>query len=76
MADDRHVTIIHLDLEGHEPRAIAGAMATIRRCRPIMIVEVRYMESDAWLTDALSPYGYREAARFGRNVALAAAKPT
>ncbi len=67
---DRKVTIIHLDLEGHEPQAIAGAMETIRRCRPIMIVEVRYTEGDAWLIDALSPLGYRETVRFGRNVVL------
>lgn len=67
---DRKVTVIHLDLEGHEPQAIAGAMETIRRCRPIMIVEVRYTAGDAWLIDALSPLGYRETVRFGRNLVL------
>lgn len=67
---DRNVTIVHLDLEGYEPRAITGAMRTIKRCQPILIVEVRYTKGDAWLIDALSPLGYRVTTLFGRNYVL------
>jgi FkbM family methyltransferase len=36
---DRHVSIIQLDVEGHEREALAGAQGTIRRCLPILILE-------------------------------------
>jgi hypothetical protein len=31
-----------IDVEGMEPEVIAGALATIRRCRPIMFVEINH----------------------------------
>jgi len=37
---DRAVSIIQLDVEGYEAEALAGALSTIRRCRPILILEV------------------------------------
>ena len=37
--DDRHVSIVQLDVEGHEMAALKGARETIRRCKPILILE-------------------------------------
>jgi FkbM family methyltransferase len=37
--EDRRVSVIHLDVEGHEAFALAGAMRTIARCRPTLIFE-------------------------------------
>ncbi len=34
-----HVELIKADIEGHEDRFLAGALATLERCRPIMVVE-------------------------------------
>jgi hypothetical protein len=71
---DRNVSIIHLDVEDHKPHAIAGAINTIKRCRPILIVELWYTdESDAQFVDTLSPLGYRATARLGRSAVLAPA---
>ena len=36
---ERHVGMIHLDVEGYEAPALAGARKTIERCRPILVLE-------------------------------------
>lgn len=48
--------LIYLDIEGYEPEALAGAHATIMRCRPVVAVEVlkgNDASINAW-ADALS----------------------
>ena len=67
--NDRHVSIIHLDLEGYELAAIDGAMQTIRRCRPILIIEV-FFNDEEWLLTKLKPLGYRRATNFGANLVM------
>lgn len=39
--ESRQTSILHLDIEGHELPALKGAVKTINRCRPILIVEGR-----------------------------------
>lgn len=39
--DDRVISIIHLDVEGHELFALKGAKNTIERCSPILILETK-----------------------------------
>ena len=51
------IGIIHLDVEGYETPALEGALETIRRCRPIIIVETKPV--DAWLNANLAPLGYK-----------------
>ncbi|TLZ00439.1 MAG: FkbM family methyltransferase [Gammaproteobacteria bacterium] len=51
------IGIIHLDVEGYETPALEGALETIRRCRPIIIVETK--PADAWLKANLAPLGYK-----------------
>ncbi|WP_353473453.1 FkbM family methyltransferase [Salipiger sp. H15] len=36
---DRQVSILQLDVEGHEKRALKGAYHLVHRCRPILILE-------------------------------------
>lgn len=59
----RHVSIIQLDVEGHEQQALAGAMNTIKRCTPILILETltgsTLMSSD-WFIDNILDMGYRK----------------
>ena len=35
-----NVSFIKIDVEGHEPNVINGSLATIQRCKPVMIVEI------------------------------------
>lgn len=63
--DDRcHPSLLLLDVEGSEVRALRGAAQTIARCKPTIICEVnrgaleRAGSSDGELFDLLDQYGY------------------
>ena len=60
-----HVSVIHLDVEGHEAKALLGAMTTIERWRPVIILET--VPAPAWLNEHLAPLGYRYAGTVDRN---------
>ena len=53
---DRHVSILQLDVEGHEEEALKGAIATIQRCKPILILEndKKVTESEWFISEVLS----------------------
>jgi len=68
---DRYVSIIHLDIEGYEPAALDGAMATIQRCKPILIIEVHFSDEE-WLLTKLGPLGYVKTAGFDGNYIMEA----
>lgn len=61
---DRHVGVVHLDVEGHEQQALLGALATIARCRPVILVET--LPSHDWLAQHLP--GYRRTGQVDRNI--------
>lgn len=54
---DRQVSVIQLDVENFEKQALAGALRTIRRCRPLLVLE--NPPEEAWLSEHLFPLGYR-----------------
>ena len=60
---DRNVSIIQLDVEGHEKEALAGALKTIQRCLPTIIFEVlsnsTLLGSD-WFSENILSLGYRK----------------
>lgn len=56
------VDLIKIDVEGYEPQVLAGAMETIERCRPLVVVEQkghheRYGNSPTAALDALVNVG-------------------
>lgn len=58
---DRTVGILQLDVEGYERQALTGAFATIRRCRPILVLEQQPSHTfldDAWFRDNVLSLGY------------------
>lgn len=63
VGSDRAVSIIQLDVEGHEKEALAGALRTIQRCLPVIIIEVlpnsTLIDSD-WLSENILSFGYRK----------------
>ena len=65
---DRPVALIQLGVERQERQALGGALATIRRCRPAIIVET--LPDDAWITAHLAPLGYRREGMVGPNSLL------
>lgn len=65
---DRLVTVLQLDVEGFETPALLGALETIGRCRPLLILET--LPEESWLDQHLFPLGYRLAQRVDRNFVL------
>lgn len=67
---DREVSIIQLDVEGHEQEALSGALATIRRCGPAIVLEVwpgSNLTEGEWFAQNILALGYRKSAELHRN---------
>lgn len=60
---ERFVSVIQLDVEGHEKNALTGALSTIQRCLPVIILEVlpssTLIDSD-WFRKNILCLGYRK----------------
>jgi len=67
--DDRHVSIVQLDVEGYEQQALAGALATIRRCLPRLVLE-SLPKDRVWFRENVLALGYRKVGRLNDNVVL------
>ncbi len=68
---ERTVSIIQLDLEGHEVKALQGAMTTILRCSPVLILEVlpqSNLTQSRWFAEHILGAGYRRFGEFHGNV--------
>lgn len=68
-----HCDLLQLDIEGFEWQALKGAEDLIKRCKPVIVVELKnhgskYGYTDQDLIDWLKARGYQEKARFGRDV--------
>ena len=57
--EDRDVTIIQLDVEGYEKQALEGALKTISRCKPHLILEdQKQVAKSKWFKEHISSLGY------------------
>ena len=56
---------MQLDVEGYEQQALAGAMRTIIRCRPILILE--NLPERHWFEANILRLGYRETGKLHEN---------
>jgi FkbM family methyltransferase len=71
---DRDVGLVHLDLEGYELRALRGGLETIRRCRPIVIIEAN--KPTPRCVKLLAPLNYRIVGMVNGNLVLRPAEMT
>ena len=58
LPSDRQISIIQLDVEGFEQHALEGALKTIRRCMPILILE--NLPEEDWLNKKIFNLGYKK----------------
>lgn len=65
----QHLALLHLDIEGFEYQAILGAIDTIKRCRPVVVLEVTALELE--LITIMKKLNYIEAMRFGEPLNIA-----
>jgi FkbM family methyltransferase len=71
VGNDRNVSIIQLDVEGHEKEALLGALKTIKRCLPIIILEVlpnSTLLGSVWFAENITGLGYRKISNLHDNV--------
>ncbi len=67
---DRNVSILQLDVEGHELEALTGALNTIRRSKPLLILEVlpdSGILASSWFSENILGVGYRKIAEVHGN---------
>jgi FkbM family methyltransferase len=73
LVGERRVSVLQLDVEGHEQDALTGALGTLRRFRPVILLEVvpgsTLLESD-WFASTILAMGYRKAAKVHENWAF------
>ena len=67
---NRRVSVVQLDLEGHERRALEGALATLRRCRPLLVLET--VPDLDWVASNLGALGYEPKGTVHGNAVFAA----
>lgn len=76
---DRDISIIQLDVEGYEREALTGALRTIQRCHPTLILEVlpnsTLLGSD-WFAENILDLGYRKLADIHGNSVFSSAGGT
>ncbi|MEL7082159.1 MAG: FkbM family methyltransferase, partial [Pseudomonadota bacterium] len=53
---DRNISILQLDVEGHELSAVLGAGGIVNRCKPILILEA--FERKRWIRRQFGSLGY------------------
>lgn len=68
---------LKIDVEGYEPAVLAGAEATIRRCRPVILIESphdgppsRYGYRAHEALETLALWGAKESVRLGHDMVL------
>jgi FkbM family methyltransferase len=68
---DRQVSIIQLDVEGYEKEALSGALETINRCKPIIILEDnnKVIETN-WFAEHILKMGYEITGELHKNTLL------
>jgi FkbM family methyltransferase len=67
----RTVTILQLDVERYEQQALAGALRTIKRCMPILILE-NLPEDSVWFEQTIIALGYRQDGKLHANTVFRA----
>lgn len=68
---DRHVSVLQLDVEGYEQKALRGARRILKRCQPLLILE-SLPQSERWYERNILALGYRALGTVHGNTVLCA----
>ena len=68
---DSGIAAIHLDVEGYEQQVLEGALETLGRCRPMLVLET--LPTDEWVRRHLFPLGYAVSGKVDGNIVLLSA---
>ncbi len=64
----RNVSIVQLDVEGYEQQALSGALKTIGRCRPLLVLES--LPDRSWFSENILSLGYEAVENVDGNTIL------
>jgi len=67
---DRHISVLQLDVEEYEQQALEGALSLLKRCRPLVVLET-LPKSAEWHQQNILSLGYREIGEIHHNHVLA-----
>ena len=68
---ESHISILQLDVEGYEKEALEGAIKTLNRCKPILILEDNNKIIDSmWFKDNILKMGYKIESKIHENTIL------
>ncbi|WP_046745081.1 FkbM family methyltransferase [Kordia zhangzhouensis] len=70
---DRNISIIQFDLEGFEIPALKGAIETIKRCKPILILEIlshNDILTNTWFKENILSLGYQITGKVHNNTII------
>lgn len=71
MVGERDISIIQLDVEGYEQQALAGAIETIKRCKPLLILEDnKNIIKSQWFKDNIISLNYHIVKKLHENTLL------
>jgi len=71
--ENRNISIIQLDLEGFEVPALKGAINTIKRCKPILILEIlshNDILTNDWFKENILSLGYKITGKVHNNTII------
>ncbi|MFK7748081.1 MAG: FkbM family methyltransferase [Kordia sp.] len=71
--EDRNISILQFDLEGFEMPALKGAINTIKRCKPILILEIlshNDILTDDWFKENILSLGYKITGKVHNNTII------
>jgi FkbM family methyltransferase len=69
--EDREISVIQLDVEDYEQQALKGALGILKRCKPLLILEM-LPRNLKWHANNILSLGYREIGQVHRNRVLTA----
>lgn len=58
------IALVKIDVEGLEPQVLMSAESTIKRSRPVLVIESATQDAIGKVNDFLEPLGYRRSAKY------------
>lgn len=64
ISDDSDIAVIKIDVEGHEKNVVLGGLKTIKRCKPILTIELKTNKAFDSVSYILKELGYVSRKRY------------
>jgi len=62
--DINMISLIKIDVEGHEPQVLNGALNTLKKYKPVLAIESHTKDEEDIVMDLLKPFGYNKSRKY------------